>query len=69
LWIFCSVCPLAHLYAKNPTNGSLRLPLGSLQGKKSPDRRFFGILRAKHNKLLETVQSGKRFIYTSNSLF
>jgi hypothetical protein len=40
---------------KNPTNGSLRLPLGSLQGKKSPDRRFFGILRAKRNKPLNML--------------
>jgi hypothetical protein len=31
----------------------LRLkPLSSLQGKESPERRFFGILSAKRNKLL-----------------
>jgi hypothetical protein len=29
--------------------------LGSLQGKKSPCRRFFGVLRAKRNKLLDAT--------------
>jgi hypothetical protein len=30
-------------------------PLSSLQGKKSPDRRFLEVLYAKRNKLLEGV--------------
>jgi hypothetical protein len=42
LWIF------ALDTAKNPRlSGCFR----SFQGKKSPDRRFFGVLRAKRNKL------------------
>jgi hypothetical protein len=38
-------------------NRNLQAYFGSLQGKKSPLRRFFGVLRTKRNKLLSRPQA------------
>jgi hypothetical protein len=58
----CCTCGfLRHQYRKNPRlMGCLR----SLQGKKPPDRRFFGVLCAKRNKLLENKKISANYATT-----
>jgi hypothetical protein len=58
----CCVCGfLRRQYRKNPDYPACCEPFvrRSLQGKKSPVRRFLGVLRAKRDKLLKSKKSSE----------